>query len=61
MRPTLTLNPGSDRRLRAGHPWIFSNEIRSVAENKTLEPGTLCNLQTEKGELLGWVAITATP
>ena len=53
MRPTLTLNPGSDRRLRAGHPWIFSNEIRSVAENKTLEPGALCNLQTEKGELLG--------
>lgn len=53
MRPTLTLNPGADRRLRAGHPWIFSNEIRSLAENKTLEPGTLCNLQTEKGELLG--------
>jgi len=53
MRPTLTLNPGADRRLRAGHPWIFSNEIRALAENKTLEPGALCNLQTEKGELLG--------
>lgn len=53
MRPTLTLNPGADRRLRAGHPWIFSNEIRSIAENKTIEPGTLCNLQTQKGELLG--------
>ena len=48
MRPTLTLNPGSDRRLRAGHPWIFSNEIRSVAENKTLEPGTLATEFTDR-------------
>ncbi|WP_170272510.1 class I SAM-dependent rRNA methyltransferase [Litorivicinus lipolyticus] len=52
-RPTLTLNPGTDRRIRLGYPWVFSNEIRALAENKTLEPGTLCQLQTEKGELLG--------
>lgn len=26
----LILRPGHDRRLRAGHPWIFSNEIERI-------------------------------
>jgi 23S rRNA (cytosine1962-C5)-methyltransferase len=28
--PRLLLRPGHDRRLRAGHPWIFSNEIERI-------------------------------
>lgn len=28
--PRLFLRPGHDRRLRAGHPWIFSNEIDRI-------------------------------
>lgn len=28
--PRLLLRPGHDRRLRAGHPWIFSNEIDRI-------------------------------
>ena len=28
--PRFILRPGHDRRLRAGHPWIFSNEIDRI-------------------------------
>lgn len=30
LTPRLILRPGHDRRLRAGHPWIFSNEIDRI-------------------------------
>ena len=37
--PKLTLLPGQDRRLRAGHPWVFSNELQMDAAAKALPPG----------------------
>lgn len=31
----ITLNRGEDRRIRGGHPWVFSNEIRELQGEKT--------------------------
>ena len=40
-RPTLRLNPGQGRRLRAGAPWVFSNEIAMKPEYRQMPPGEL--------------------
>ena len=48
-RPTIHLAPGGHRRALAGHPWIFSNEIRMDAAAKSLTPGTLVRLVAEHG------------
>lgn len=47
----LVLRPGHDRRLRSGHPWVFSNEIARVEG----EPagGDAVELVTAAGEFLG--------
>ena len=37
--PSIHLLPGQDRRPRAGHPWIYSNELRMDAAAKALPPG----------------------
>ena len=37
--PSVLLRSGEDRRVRAGHPWAFSNEILMDAETKALPPG----------------------
>ncbi len=39
LRPQIHLQAGRSRRFRAGHPWIFSNEIAMTAEAKALPPG----------------------
>jgi 23S rRNA (cytosine1962-C5)-methyltransferase len=37
--PAVHLLQGQDRRLRAGHPWVFSNELRMDVAAKALPPG----------------------
>ena len=37
--PTILLLPGHDRRVKHGHPWVFSNEIRMDAAARALPPG----------------------
>jgi len=37
--PKLSLLAGQDRRLRSGHPWIYSNELKMDEVAKALEPG----------------------
>lgn len=39
--PTVRLLPKHHRRVRAGHPWVYSNEIDMTADLKRLAPGTL--------------------
>jgi 23S rRNA (cytosine1962-C5)-methyltransferase len=51
--PSVLLRAGEDRRVRAGHPWAFSNEILMDAETKALPPGTLVTLRSPGGEALG--------
>ena len=51
--PSVFLMPGGDRRLRAGHPWVYSNEVRMDAEAKALAPGSLVVLRRVDGKRLG--------
>lgn len=44
------LRAGADKRIRSGHPWVFSNEL-SVSP-KGLIPGTPVELQDAKGQFL---------
>jgi 23S rRNA (cytosine1962-C5)-methyltransferase len=53
--PSVLLRAGEDRRVRAGHPWAFSNEILMDAETKALPSGTLAILRAPGGEALGLV------
>src|SRR5689334_3484300 len=48
--PIWRLKPGADRRFRAGHPWVYSNEL--AASPKGLEPGALVELHDAKGQFL---------
>lgn len=52
-RPIVSLQPERQKRLRAGHPWAYSNEVQMTAAAKALPPGTLVDLQTANGEPLG--------
>jgi 23S rRNA (cytosine1962-C5)-methyltransferase len=47
--PTLRLLPGRDRRVKAGHPWAFSNEIAMTAAAKALAAGALVRLEGDDG------------
>ena len=48
-RPLIRLLPGRDRRVKAGHPWAFSNEIAMTAAAKALPPGTPVRLEGDDG------------
>ena len=44
---------GQSARLRRGHPWIFSNEIKMDADAKAVTPGSCVDLVDAGGERLG--------
>jgi len=48
-RPLLKLLPGQGRRLRAGAPWAFSNEIAMLPEYRQMPPGTLVRIESAEG------------
>jgi 23S rRNA (cytosine1962-C5)-methyltransferase len=52
-RPVIRLLPGHDRRVRAGAPWIYSNEIAVDAAAKKIVPGALARIETAEGKPLG--------
>lgn len=47
----LTLRRGHGRRARAGHPWIFSNELESLSAIS--EPGASVEIRAHDGQYLG--------
>ncbi|PWU16309.1 MAG: class I SAM-dependent rRNA methyltransferase [Bdellovibrio sp.] len=49
-RMSWQLKKGADRRVRGGHPWIFSNEL--AHSPRQIEPGTLIDLYSDRGEFL---------
>jgi 23S rRNA (cytosine1962-C5)-methyltransferase len=52
--PVLKLKRGEDRRLRAGHLWIFSNEVDTAATPLTqFEPGAAVQVVSDKEQFLG--------
>jgi 23S rRNA (cytosine1962-C5)-methyltransferase len=53
--PELRLKPREDRRLRAGHLWVYSNEVNSsVTPLGGLKPGTIVRLNSAEGRFLGY-------
>ncbi|HEX7241677.1 MAG TPA: class I SAM-dependent rRNA methyltransferase [Longimicrobiaceae bacterium] len=54
MLPPLRLKKNEDRRIRAGHLWVFSNEV-DVAHTPLVafEPGAAVQLQDSRGAPLG--------
>ena len=52
--PVIRLRPREDRRLRAGHLWVFSNEIDSDATPLTaFTPGDVVRIEGAHGRCLG--------
>jgi len=51
--PELRLLPGRHKRVRAGHPWVFSNEIAMDPRLRALPPGGIVRLAAASGEFLG--------
>jgi len=52
--PALRLNKGEDRRLRAGHVWIFSNEVNITETPLTaFETGETVMIEDSAGRTLG--------
>lgn len=52
--PVLKLKRGEDRRLRAGHLWVFSNEVDTAATPLTqFEPGTAVQVLSDRDQFLG--------
>jgi len=51
--PVLKLKPREGRRVRAGAPWVFSNEIVLDAAAKALAPGATVEVQGDDGRSFG--------
>ena len=47
--PLLRLKPGHDRRLKAGHPWAYSNEIATTPEHRTWPAGAPVRIEGDGG------------
>jgi 23S rRNA (cytosine1962-C5)-methyltransferase len=48
-RALIRLNPGADRRVKAGHPWAFSNEIAMTPAARAIPPGSVVRLEGDDG------------
>src|SRR5512138_3151902 len=48
---TIILGRGEERRVRGGHPWVFSNEIRELRGGR--EPGAAAEFISAGGEFIG--------
>jgi 23S rRNA (cytosine1962-C5)-methyltransferase len=56
--PELRLKPREDRRLRAGHLWVYSNEVDTAATPLTaLAPGAIVRLGSAEGRFLGYAGV----
>jgi 23S rRNA (cytosine1962-C5)-methyltransferase len=52
--PVLKLKRGEDRRIRAGHPWVFSNEIDNAATPLAkIAPGAIVRIHSDRDQFLG--------
>ncbi len=52
--PSLRLNKNEDRRLRAGHVWVFSNEVDTKLTPLTqFEPGQPVLIEAAGGQVIG--------
>ena len=50
----LRLKRGEDRRIAAGHPWVFSNEVADSTPLKAFQPGERAQIESHRGQFLGY-------
>ncbi len=56
--PELRLKPREDRRLSAGHLWVFSNEVDTARTPLTnFRPGALCRVVSDRDKFLGYAYV----
>jgi 23S rRNA (cytosine1962-C5)-methyltransferase len=56
--PELRLKRGEDRRLAAGHLWVFSNEVDTARTPLTaFQPGALCRVVSDRDRFLGFAYV----
>jgi 23S rRNA (cytosine1962-C5)-methyltransferase len=56
--PRLVLKPREERRLHAGHLWIFSNEVDVAATPlAAFAPGQVAAVESSKGRFLGYASV----
>ena len=60
-RPLIRLAPGRHKRVRAGHPWAYSNEIAMTREAKALPPGSIVRLLDSADGPLGAAMFNPRP
>lgn len=59
--PSLRLKSNSDRRIKAGHLWVFSNEVDTAQTPLTaFAPGQEAQLESASGKPLGLVCMSPT-
>ncbi len=49
----LRLKRGEERRIVAGHPWVFSNEIDDSTPLRAFHPGETARIESHRGQFLG--------
>ena len=59
--PRVRVQQGRQKRVRAGHPWVFSNEIDMTAETRALPPGGIVTLVDAGGAALGTATFNPHP
>lgn len=56
--PVLRLKRGEERRIAAGHLWVFSNEIDTAGTALTsFETGALAQVHSHRGQFLGYAYV----
>ena len=54
----LSLKRGEDRRLAAGHPWVFSNEVDTDRTPlAAFQPGDLATVESDRGRFIGYAYV----
>ena len=56
--PEIRLQPERHKRVRGGHPWVFSNEVDTTATPLTaFAPGQIVQLSSDRGRFLGYAYV----
>src|SRR5690606_14855620 len=56
--PELRLKPREDRRISAGHLWVFSNEVDTARTPLTsFHPGAVCRVVSDRDKFLGYAYV----
>ncbi len=56
--PVLRLKRDEDRRLSAGHLWVFSNEVNTAETPLTaFQPGAICQVRSHRDKFMGYAYV----